>query len=1313
MYMRLIQKNLLFVILISCLMNSNTVKAQQLTLFNIDTTKYPVVKADFFALDKLENQITTLTRESVSIHENGIEQQVVKVVNPAAVKPKSISLVLTIDISESMQKQYMPLAKNAAAAIVNKLPLDISECAVTSFNDVSFINTDFTRDRFKLLQSIQTLVPAGGTDYNKGFIKSNAGGLDILKKGLHEKVLIFLTDGYGDVNPTEIIQQAKSIGAKVYVITLGMSAPEELKRIVTATNGSYYENVISEQEINAVYMSILYRSQGLTPSSVEWISTAGCGYSKDVAFSEKRNTLKQAPAQYNAPVRHTVRLRADVNTITFNTETKEIPVALKAVNGDFSVTAFNSSHPFFSLAAPAFPRTIKKDETVNVIVTNTGSITEFVSGRIELTSAGCQSTYIYFQCQPPSSQPVLNLVAPNGKETFYVGQDTLIRWSVQHTTAPVKISFSSNAGKKWMIIADSITTGQFNWKIPNTPGTDNLIKVEAAAAKNNVKPVSKVVYDGFTDMMNAYNLSPDGSRYISQTGTELLLHDTYTNAIINKTKNTIKKGYFIFSPDGKYLFMYDENQPIRVYDGHTFEFIEEWGIFKNTLSNYIEPYMSNDLSQYVARDTDGSLGIFNFKTGVKMKSVDFVKGKEITDFTSSYIVSLEEGDHKVWVWDHKKGIRVLEIAAPLERIVNAEFNADENVLIIHTWGNDGKNQNFTAYDLTGKQLYTYKNTDKAFMSLDTYQNYALCSVADKPALIEMNTGKIVLSYMLSEPVKFGWFVPFSNGKYILLTGTSSSNVYMLTSGIDGSKDAPAQDQSDAVFTILSIKPLATNIVFPAVYNGNKKDTVVAACIKNNTAVDITVKKISIEGTNAASFKLLNPITGFTIHPKSSQDIEIRFAPVTAGMHQAILTVITLYDTVRVQISGTGIIKPYKLQLAELNMGTVEVGKSKDTTFTRLLTNTSAGTLYITSMRLAGPDKTQFKIVSSTTATLASGASAEIKLNFSPTQRGRTSTQLTIDIKDAVNTLTVPVYAEAYLPRKYTVQLNYIDASTNTATAAAVTCIDRQSKKSMESAVINAGKSSTTAVYADRIYVFTVTKAGYKTVVDSVNLLKTITDNILTKEIILIPDGPSTPVTRVLSGHVFIKGTQSPLWSHISFYSSVNKTLIKKIESEPDGTYNITLPIGTYAVQVEKEGYVNENTTLEISNGTNDQVKNFELTPIKVGETIRLPHVYFARGGTTLLESSYESLDQLYTLLTDNPTMRIELLGYTDNQGDAKLNVLLSEQRVAAIKDYLVGKGIAETRIGGKGYGGANPIASNATEETRQLNRRVEFKIVSK
>ena len=82
-------------------------------------------------------------------------------------------------------------------------------------------------------------------------------------------------------------------------------------------------------------------------------------------------------------------------------------------------------------------------------------------------------------------------------------------------------------------------------------------------------------------------------------------------------------------------------------------------------------------------------------------------------------------------------------------------------------------------------------------------------------------------------------------------------------------------------------------------------------------------------------------------------------------------------------------------------------------------------------------------------------------------------------------------------------------------------------------------------------------------------------------------------------------------------------------------------------------------------------------------------------------------------MIQNPTVKIKLAGHTDNRGDAKQNLQLSKERVSAVKDYLVKKGIAKKRISGKGYGGTKPIAGNNDPTTRKLNRRVEFTIVKK
>lgn len=114
-----------------------------------------------------------------------------------------------------------------------------------------------------------------------------------------------------------------------------------------------------------------------------------------------------------------------------------------------------------------------------------------------------------------------------------------------------------------------------------------------------------------------------------------------------------------------------------------------------------------------------------------------------------------------------------------------------------------------------------------------------------------------------------------------------------------------------------------------------------------------------------------------------------------------------------------------------------------------------------------------------------------------------------------------------------------------------------------------------------------------------------------------------------------------------------------------------------------------------------------------GETIILHNVLFVQSKSELLSASYEELEKLLETFKKNPGMEIEISGHTDNQGDRKKNILLSEERAKAVKDFLVEKGISKSRIKCKGYGPDKPLNSNKTEEERMLNRRVEFKIIKK
>jgi OmpA-OmpF porin, OOP family len=192
------------------------------------------------------------------------------------------------------------------------------------------------------------------------------------------------------------------------------------------------------------------------------------------------------------------------------------------------------------------------------------------------------------------------------------------------------------------------------------------------------------------------------------------------------------------------------------------------------------------------------------------------------------------------------------------------------------------------------------------------------------------------------------------------------------------------------------------------------------------------------------------------------------------------------------------------------------------------------------------------------------------------------------------------------------------------------------------------------------------------------------------------------------GRVTNSKTDEVVTAQIEFISQDRR--IETISS-PDG-YNVSVPAtGDYNVQIEAHGFVSTLERLDIhSYESNELEMNFKLQPVELGIRVNLKNVLFPQTKADILPESYPELDMVVNFLKSNPTVKIELSGHTDNRGIHSDNVKLSHQRVAKVKDYLVEHGIDSKRITGKGYGGTRPIASNDTEESRRMNRRVEFTI---
>jgi outer membrane protein OmpA-like peptidoglycan-associated protein len=225
------------------------------------------------------------------------------------------------------------------------------------------------------------------------------------------------------------------------------------------------------------------------------------------------------------------------------------------------------------------------------------------------------------------------------------------------------------------------------------------------------------------------------------------------------------------------------------------------------------------------------------------------------------------------------------------------------------------------------------------------------------------------------------------------------------------------------------------------------------------------------------------------------------------------------------------------------------------------------------------------------------------------------------------------------------------------------------------------------------------------------------------------------------GQVFNALTKQPMDAKLFYDQIPGETNEGNSISSPDGNYKLTLPYGKkYSIRASADNFFPVLDTLDIvkpggykeihrdlylypvdsgrfANNVRRDLDSLESglddKPLEEGNIVSVNNILFDFAKAILRSESYPELDKVVRMLKANPTMQIELSAHTDKIGGYSKNLLLSNDRAYASREYLISKGISESRIKSKGYGEVKPIATNNTAEGRQLNRRVEFQILKK